>query len=49
MTYLFDDTDDTQQPARNGDEPMVEAGEYDLGDDIGERIGKDDSSDNSAL
>ena len=42
--------DDDKKKNNNGQpEPILEAGEYDLGDDIGERLGKDDSSDNAML
>jgi|GEM_PF-1222336 hypothetical protein len=46
MTHFFTDDDDDKDNTNNGEEAIVEAGEYDLGDDVGERIGKDDSSDN---
>lgn len=41
--WLLDDEDE------NTDAPVSEPGEYNLGDDVGERIGEDSSSDNIAL
>ncbi|MDP6562017.1 MAG: hypothetical protein QF793_03785 [Candidatus Peribacteraceae bacterium] len=45
MSNFFDDDGDDDDTVVDA-EPMVETGDYDLDDDIGERIGKDDSSDN---
>ncbi|MBU0767121.1 hypothetical protein KKF55_05095 [Patescibacteria group bacterium] len=36
----YDDDDDDDDKKTNDEEPIVEAGDYDLGDDIGTLIGE---------
>jgi len=42
----FDDDDDENTPPK---EPVRKPGDYNLGDDIGERIGEDTTSEDSSL
>lgn len=42
--FFFDDGDDDNDATKG-----TETGDYNLGDDIGERIGEDTSSEDSAL
>ncbi|MCF7844727.1 MAG: hypothetical protein K9M03_02770 [Kiritimatiellales bacterium] len=45
---FYEDEDDEDQET-NGEEQILEAGEYDLGDDIGTRIGEGDDSEAEPL
>lgn len=51
MHTFFPGGDDDDQAKENGDEPIVAGGqkhEYDLGDDVGEKIGEHEADEGNA-